>query len=329
MRLTAFLSLSCGAALIACAPAAEDAAQAAIPSAAENAASDLIDNAQLLEDLRILAADDMAGRAVATPGNAQARAYLIGRFEAIGLPPLGESYEHAFDFRMRADDEAAITGVNLIGRVEGASDSDRIMVVTAHYDHVGEREGEIYNGADDNGSGTAALLAVAEAFIAEPPLHDTLFVLFDAEEVGLRGARAFVDNPPVDIADIAFNLNFDMVAYSEQNNLWAVGTYHYPALIPAVEAADARTSVNMPMGFDEPSEDPGADWTLLSDHGPFHMAGIPFIYLGVDYHPHYHQPTDTFENMTLDFFQEAAAATLIFAREADARLDAIGESAGR
>ena len=85
----------------------------------------------------------------------------------------------------------------------------------------------------------------------------------------------------------------------------------------------------MPMGYDEPTEEPGGDWTLLTDSGAFHVAGIPFIYLGVDFHPHYHQPTDTYENMTLDFFQDASAAILDFAREADERLDEIGEAAGR
>ena len=85
----------------------------------------------------------------------------------------------------------------------------------------------------------------------------------------------------------------------------------------------------MPMGYDEPTEEPGGDWTLLTDSGAFHVAGIPFIYLGVDFHPHYHQPTDTYENMTLDFFQDASAAIVDFAREADERLDEIGEAAGR
>lgn len=247
----------------------------------------------------------------------------------MGVAPVGESYEHSFTFTTRTDPDKEITGVNLVARIEGRSDSDRVMVVSAHYDHEGMRDGQIWNGADDNASGVAALLAVAADFVAEQPEHDVVFAILDAEEKGLQGARAFVADPPVARDSIAFNLNLDMVAMSEERILWAVGTYHYPFLVPLVETVAARASVSMPMGYDEPTEEPGGDWTLLTDSGAFHRAGIPFIYLGVDFHPHYHQPTDTYENMTLDFFQDASAAIVDFAREADLRLDEIGEAAGR
>ncbi|WP_300543077.1 M20/M25/M40 family metallo-hydrolase [Maricaulis sp.] len=288
-----------------------------------------LDRAQLLEDLRMLAADEMQGREAGSPGGALARAYIIERLEEIGVPPIGESYEHSFTFTTREDPEKTVTGFNIVGRIEGVSDSDRAMVVTAHYDHEGMRGDEIWNGADDNASGVAGVLAIAADFIANPPEHDVILALLDAEEKGLQGARTFVAEPPVPQETIAFNLNLDMIAMSEEGILWAVGTYHYPFLVPLVEEVAARAGVSMPMGFDEPSEDPSADWTYATDSGAFHRAGIPFIYLGVDYHPHYHQPSDTYENMTLDFFQDASAAVVDFAREADERLDAIGEAAGR
>ena len=288
-----------------------------------------LDRDQLLEDLRILAADEMEGREAGSPGGARARSYIVERLEEIGVAPVGDSYEHAFTFRTREDPEKDITGVNILARIEGTSDSDRIMVVSAHYDHEGMEGGEIWNGADDNASGVAAALAIASDFVADPPEHDVILAIVDAEEKGLQGARAFVADPPVSLDDIAFNLNLDMVAMSEERILWAVGTYHSPFLVPLVETVAARAEVSMPMGYDEPTEEPGGDWTLLTDSGAFHQAGIPFIYLGVDFHPHYHQPTDTYENMTLDFFQDASAAIVDFAREADERLDAIGEAAGR
>jgi len=288
-----------------------------------------LDREQLLEDLRILAADEMEGREAGSPGGARARAYIVERLEAIGAAPVGESYEHAFTFQTREDPDKDITGVNILARIEGTSDSNRIMVVSAHYDHEGMDGGEIWNGADDNASGVAAALAIASDFVADPPEHDVIFAIVDAEEKGLQGARAFVADPPVPQDDIAFNLNLDMVAMSDERILWAVGTYHYPFLVPLVETVAARADVSMPMGYDEPTEVPGGDWTLLTDSGAFHRAGIPFIYLGVDFHPHYHQPTDTYENMTLDFFQDASAAIVDFAREADERLDAIGEASGR
>ena len=306
---------------------------AAIQPGADSASWSL-DRAQLLTDLRVLAADDMEGREVGTDGNARARAYIIERL-AEGeasvteiAEPVGDSFEHEFTFEMRRTGEK-IDGVNILARIDGTSDSDRTMVVSAHYDHEGMRGDQIWNGADDNASGVASVLAVAEMFLAEPPEHDVIFAFVDAEERGLQGARAFVANPPIPVENITFNLNMDMVAMSTDRILWAVGTYHYPFLTPIVDDVASRATVDMPMGYDEPTNVPGGDWTNLTDSGAFHAAGIPFIYLGVDFHPHYHQPTDTYENMTLDFFQDASEAIADFARQSDANLDMIDEASGR
>jgi Zn-dependent M28 family amino/carboxypeptidase len=286
------------------------------------ASDPVLDEAQLLTDLRILAADDMQGRQTGTPGNDRARAYIIERLEALGVAPVGDGYEHSFTFSRR-NGAGEMTGVNILAQIPGTQGGEHTMVVTAHYDHEGVRGDQIWNGADDNASGVAGALAIAEAFTHTPPQHDVIIAIVDAEEMGLQGARAFVANPPIPLERVAFNLNLDMIAMSTDNILWAVGTYHYPDLVPVVEAVAARANVAMPMGFDEPTDVPGGDWTNLTDSGAFHAAGIPFIYLGVDFHPHYHQPTDTYENMTLDFFVEAARASVDFARTADESLETI------
>ena len=288
-----------------------------------------VDDAQVLEDLRILAADDMEGRETGTDGNARARAYIIERLEALGVEPVGDSYEHAFTFTSRGDGGAEMTGVNILARIPGTLGGEHTMVVTAHYDHEGMRGGQIWNGADDNASGVAGALAIAEAFSRTTPDHDVIIAIVDAEEKGLQGARAFVADPPVPLDNIAFNLNLDMLAMSDERILWAVGTYHYPALTPIVEEVAARASVSMPMGYDEPTDVPGGDCTNLTDSGAFHAVGIPFIYLGVDFHPHYHQPSDTYENMTLDFFVDAVRASVDFARTTDASLASIAQASGR
>src|SRR5437870_13381050 len=103
-------------------------------------ASAVIDAPRLLDDLRALAADDMQGREVGTPGGAKARAYVMERFRASGIMPFGTSYEQAFTFG------AERKGVNVIGRIEGTSQPDRYIVVSAHYDHLGVRNGQIFPG---------------------------------------------------------------------------------------------------------------------------------------------------------------------------------------
>lgn len=283
-------------------------------------------SAEPLEDVRVLAGDDMAGRAAGTPGSERARAYIMSRFEEIGLTPVGASFEYPFGYMSRSNEPR--TGTNIVACL-CESGSDRAIVVTAHYDHVGVRRDEIYNGADDNASGVAGMLAIAEHFVENPPEHDVVFVAFDAEEVGLKGAEHFVANPPEALGEIAFNLNLDMIGYNEQNELYAVGSYHFPVLVPMIEEIGSSAPVTLSRGYDTPEDTGGDDWTLRTDSGPFFEAGIPFLLLSVEDHPHYHQPTDTFENLTRDFFLNAVETAILLAEKIDTELEAIAAAEPR
>ncbi len=279
-----------------------------------------VDTDQLLNDLRILSADNMEGRAPGTDGSAKARAYLLARFVDVGLSPVGENYEHDFTFTTRRDPDTERAGVNIVGRIAGES-SDRVIVVTAHYDHVGVRDGDIYNGADDNASGVSALLAIAEAFAEVAPRHDIVFVALDAEESGLQGARAFVADPPVPVEAIALNVNFDMVSRSDVGELYVAGAHHTPALRAALAPVGEASPVSLLFGHDAGGGED--DWTTQSDHAAFHAAGVPFVYFGVEDHPDYHQPTDDFEAVPQEFFTAVATLLVDAVRALDADLEAV------
>ena len=118
------------------------------------------------------------------------------------------------------------------------------IVVSAHYDHVGVRNGEIYPGADDNASGTAALLAIAGLCKKAPWQHDVVFAAFDAEEQGLQGARAFVAAPPIPKERIALNINMDMVSRSATREIYIAGTGYHPPLRQVLEAVAKRSEVD-------------------------------------------------------------------------------------
>lgn len=314
-----FAAASAALLLTACGPqAAPDIAAA--PGACDGVA------AQPLRDVCILAADDMEGRMVGSEGGARARAYLLSRFEDMGLPPVQGGYEQAFevarplDLRERNSLSPDITGVNLVGLIEG-EDPSITMVVTAHYDHIGmDEEGGIFNGADDNASGVGGLLAIAEHFLDNRPRHNVVIAALDAEEGGLDGARHFVANRPDGIGEIAFNLNLDMLGYSDDGRLFAVGSYHTPELVGLIEAAAADASISLLAGYDRPTENRRDDWTLLSDHAAFHLAGIPFLYLGVEDHPYYHTVNDTFDIIMPDFYLGAVDTAIDVAVRADAML---------
>jgi Zn-dependent M28 family amino/carboxypeptidase len=254
----------------------------------------------------------MEGRAVGTAGNARARAYLLERMVESDIERIGDSYEYPFAFGDGA------SGVNLIGRIEGRTGRTTI-VLTAHYDHVGIREGEIYNGADDNASGTAAALEIGRIVAAEP-LESTLIVaLLDAEEAGLQGARALVAAPPVPLEGGTLNVNLDMVARSG-GVLWAAGAYHQPELRPVLERVAETAPVTLRLGHDRPDAPEGDDWTGASDHGPFHDAGIPFVYFGVEDHPDYHRPTDDPEQVDTGELLASVQTILMALRALDAAM---------
>lgn len=293
---------------------------AALLSPAAGAAQTLpvIDGEAALETVRALAADEMAGRAAGTEGGRRAREYLLGRLRAMGAAPVDGRLAHPFTARDRTG--AEVRGVNLLFRIDGADPLAGTIVVTAHYDHLGTADGEIYNGADDNASGVAGLLAIARRFMDSPPRHTFLFALLDAEERGLLGARALVESLPA--GDLALNINLDMIGRSAADELYAAGTRHSPRLAPLVERLARRAPLALLTGHDSP-DGPGDDWTFASDHGAFHRAGVPFLYFGVEDHPDYHTPRDTFENLDPDFFLRAVQTVVMAADAVDREMSGL------
>jgi hypothetical protein len=277
-----------------------------------------IDGERMLGDQRALAHDSMEGRRTGTPGIERTRRFLHRAVEERGLGLVDGERTRSFTFVGRQDG-VPYEGVNFHALVPGTVHPERYVVVSAHYDHLGVRDGEIFNGADDNASGTAAILALADWFSRHLPRHSFLFVLFDAEEMGLQGARAFIGDPPVPLDRILMNVNLDMVSRSEERDLYAAGTFHYPFLTPLVEEVAATSGVNLLRGHDRPDLPPGEDWTMASDHGPFHQAGIPFLYFGVEDHPGYHAPSDVVEEITPAFYIEAVETVLDFLLLVDRR----------
>lgn len=286
-----------------------------------------VDRDELLRDVRILSSNALEGRKTGTVGNKMAQVFIADRFSELGLEVLGESYRHYFDYKYNSTGEEFTNAVNLIGAIEGRTNPDQYLVLTAHYDHLGIQNGEIYNGADDNASGIGGLMAAAKWFSQNPPENSILFIASDAEEQGLAGARYFVENPPVQIDQIVLNINMDMISTNFENELYAVGTYHYEFLKPIVEESTEDAPVNVLYGYD--SDEWDQNWTLASDHGAFHEKGVPFIYFGVEDHQHYHQPSDIYDNINPDFYIDAVYTIIRFIRDADRQLDRIWDASER
>jgi hypothetical protein len=271
-----------------------------------------VDSERLMAAVTTLADPKLAGRAAGSPGGLQARAWVLERFKAVGLHPVASSYVFPFKFARRTMAGLDGEGANVLGMCVGTDPKLPFFVVSAHYDHLGVRDGVIYPGADDNASGVAVILEIAAYCRQTPFRRSIVFAAFDAEEAGLQGARVFVDQGPVPKERIALNVNLDMVSRSDKREIFVAGTYHTPGLKAPLEEVAKRAPITVLFGHDKPKALAGGvdDWTTQSDHGAFHAAKIPFVYFGVEDHADYHKPTDTADKINRGFFVDVAETIL-------------------
>ncbi len=273
------------------------------------ASAQTVDHDKLLLHLEYLSSDELKGRETLSEGNINARKYLVNYFSTLGLETQYPDFQQKFTFENRREKKIYEDATNVVGFIAGSS-SQKLIVITAHYDHIGvgrkDNSGDsIYNGADDNASGTATLLALAEHFSKNRPEHSLMFAALDAEEMGLQGAKALVLDFPFPLDQILVNVNMDMVSRNDGGEIYASGTHQNPHLKPILEKASNGQTPKLMFGHDIPNT--GANnWTQSSDHGAFYDKGVPHIYFGVEDHKDYHKPSDEFKNIQPEFFYNAA-----------------------
>ena len=259
----------------------------------------IADTELAISTMKALSDDAMQGRRVDTEGAAMARRYLIETIRNIN-PDLVVKRVPFSQKVLRRDTEMIIEGETLVVTFPGDRPDGPILEIGAHYDHVGMIDGKVFNGADDNASGVGALMAIINALNDSPPDHQTNVIFFDGEEFGLAGAKAYARDLD---ARPRVMMNLDMISQNADSIIYAAGTYHTPELIPLINRAAEDLSLDVRLGHDRPEEGRD-DWTFSSDHGPFHRRGIPFVYYGVEDHPHYHRSTDDFETIPLPVYRE-------------------------
>lgn len=278
----------------------------------------LFDSDALLERVKFLSLDSLEGRRTGEKGGIMARNYVVSQFKKHGIASLLGTYEQPFTFEGRRD-KKTYEAANVLGVIKGTDKSEKYIVISAHYDHEGIKNGEIYNGADDDASGISALFTFAEHFKSNPPKHSIVLAAFDAEELGLKGAKHFLEANTLSKENIALNINLDMVGRNDNDELYVVGTNLYKQLQPSI------TDIKLPENFSLLTGHDGLDgkqnWVFSSDHGPFHKEEIPFLYFGVEDHKDYHKPTDDFESIQPEFYVKAVTTIItVFERIDDMEL---------
>lgn len=276
------------------------------------------DEPQWIKDVNVLADSNMEGRAVGSKGSERSREYIIGRYEEIGIQPLVglSGFGQAFSASRK---EEVFAGTNIVGWLPGTS--DRYIVVSAHYDHIGRKGRRIYNGADDNASGVGAMLALATQSQQAGRQCHQVFLASDAEEHGLLGARAFVAAQLVPDEAVFVNLNLDMLSQpGGRKEVLVSGNLSHPAFNTLISEIEVATA--MPMIATDEKRRVGrfpslADRRKVSDHAAFAERGIPFLFLGVGRHNYYHTPRDTPSRIDKDFYGETVAVSWHYLQKLD------------
>lgn len=210
-----------------------------------------------------------------------------------------------------------IISENVLGYLEGSDLKDEVLVLTAHYDHEGIINGEIYNGADDDGSGTVAVMDIAEAFVkakadGNGPRRSILFLLVTAEEKGLLGSEYYADNPIFTLENTVANLNIDMIGRIDDRELESqsyvslVGSDRISTELHEISENANKLYTNMFLDYTYNEEGHPERIYYRSDHWNFAKNGIPVIFYTTGSHPDYHKPTDTVEKIEFELMTKRA-----------------------
>lgn len=262
--------------------------------------------ADLLTDIQQLSAADMQGRKTGTAGAALAREMISERYALLRLDSFNNSYQQPFVYSSWPEK----TGINMLGLSRGCTYPNHYIVITAHYDHLGTQGRKVFHGADDNASGVAAMLELAARLNRSCPVYSYIFLATDAEETGLYGSKAFIAAAPVPLNGIVMNLNLDMISQPDRRGkLYLTGARRYPALVSQLEANFSHLQFLHHRGPGRMARDnPRYNWPDASDHGPFHRAGIPYLFFGGQEHAYYHTVQDTWQRIDPAFPDKAMQA---------------------
>jgi hypothetical protein len=287
-----------------------------------------INNKDLYKHIEVLSSDSLEGRETGKPGQKMAAEYIANHFKKIGIPPYKrKTYYQKFKVKSerhicKCDDcdlaffkrifksNQTIRGENVLGYIEGSDLKDELLIITAHYDHLGKHDSLIFNGADDDASGVSAALEIAEAFmlakkVGHGPRRSILIMPVSGEEKGLLGSRYYTDNPIYPLENTVANLNIDMIGrlddwHDNGNYVYLIGSdrlsYDLHNLNEKIN--DEYIEIDLDYRFND-KDDPNR-YYYRSDHYNFAKNDIPVIFYFNGVHEDYHKPSDTIEKIDFD-----------------------------
>ena len=300
--------------------------------------SETITIVDLEKHLTILASDSLEGRETGKKGQKMAADYIMNHFINIGVPPYkGNKYYQKFKVKSgrhicKCEDcdngfikqlfgkKKMIKGENVLAFIEGTDLKEEIVVITAHYDHLGIHENIVFNGADDDGSGTVAAMEIAEAFMiakkeGNGPRRSILVMTVSGEEKGLLGSKYYTDNPIYPLKNTVANLNIDMIGrvddwHENGDYVYLIGSDMLSMDLHNLSEEVNKKYIGTNLDYRFNSEDDPNQYYYRSDHYNFAKNNIPVIFYFNGVHEDYHKKTDTVDK--IDFEKLQRISRLIF-----------------
>ena len=292
----------------------------------------------LYKHISVLSSDSLEGRETGKRGQKMAADYIASFFSSIGIPPFKKNtYYQKFKVKSerhicKCDDcdldffkrifksNQTIRGENVLGYIEGSDLKDELLIITAHYDHLGMHDSLIFNGADDDASGVSAALEIAEAFMlakksGNGPRRSVLIMPVSGEEKGLLGSRYYTDNPIYPLENTVANLNIDMIGrlddwHDNGNYVYLIGSDRLSYDLHQVNEKMNSEHVGLDLDYRFNEEDDPNRYYFRSDHYNFAKNNIPVIFYFNGVHEDYHKPSDTIEK--IDFEKIKVITKLVF-----------------
>ncbi len=280
----------------------------------------------LKKNLYNIASDEMQGRETGSNGQKMAGKYMIDFYKKnnIGFPIGAENYYQTIPstYFKKAFSPKLPDSENIWSYINGSEKPEEILVITSHYDHVGMKNEVIFNGADDDGSGTVAVMEIAQAFqkavkMGYRPKRSILFLHVTAEEHGLHGSRFYSENPLFPINNHITNVNIDMIGrrgYGKENNenyVYVIGSDRLSTDLHNISEEVNKKYINIELDYKYNDLNDPNRFYYRSDHYNFAKKGIPAIFYFNGVHDDYHKETDTPDK--IDYPQLTKRTKLAFA----------------
>jgi hypothetical protein len=292
-----------------------------VDQAAKYAAT--ITSKELSDHLYIYASDEFEGRETGEPGQKKAVEYIKNFYVAQEISSAlgGDNYFQEVPaewLNKNARRGTLKDSENVVAFIKGTEKPDEIVVISAHLDHIGiSKDGQINNGADDDGSGTVALLEIAEAFkmaskAGKGPKRSILFLHVTGEEKGLLGSKYYTENPLFPIANTVCDLNIDMVGRVDEkhkedtNYVYLIGSDKLSTELHNISEAVNKKYMNINLDYTYNDENDPNRFYYRSDHYNFAKHNVPIIFYFNGTHDDYHRPSDTPDKINYDLLENRA-----------------------